>query len=142
MPRATGILSLIAGALPLIVLAVFVFTSGSFGQEVMTFIYFGVPGFLFALSLGFAAEAMGLYPIQMLASLVMPLLLIGVLVAVVGGICALKKKNWGLALVGAIGALICSPLVGIPAIILAAQAKSVFSSTRSRNISLPEGHSA
>jgi len=139
MPRATGILSLIASALPLIVLAVFFLSSGSFGPGVMTFIYFAVPLFLFALSVGFAAKAMGLYPIQMLASLVMPLLLIGMLVAVAGGTCALKKKYWGLTLAGAIGAFICSPLVGIPAIILAAQAKAAFSSNGSRNIDLTDG---
>lgn len=131
MPRATGILSLVAGALPLIGLAVFVFSSGMLGQGVMTFLYFGVPWFLFALSVGFAAEAMTLPSlVEILANLLMPLLLIGVLVAVVGGTCALKKKNWWLALAGAIGALICSPLIGIPAIIFVAQAKAGFSSTR------------
>jgi len=53
------------------------------------------------------------------------LALIGVL-AIVGGIYALKKKNWGLALAGAIAGNIVFTPCGIPAIIFVSLGKDEF----------------
>jgi hypothetical protein len=52
-------------------------------------------------------------------------MLIGVL-AIVGGIYALKKRIWGLALAGSIGAVIAFFPCGIPAIIFVAMGKPEF----------------
>ena len=53
-------------------------------------------------------------------------LLIGVL-AIVGGVFAIKKKKWGLALAGAIAGTVTFFPCGIPAIILVSMAKPEFS---------------
>ena len=52
--------------------------------------------------------------------------MLGVLAAIVGGFYTLRRKVWGLALVGSIGALLCSPYFGIPAIVLTALSKKEF----------------
>jgi len=60
-----------------------------------------------------------------------PLFMVGLLaimisiVAVAGGLCALKRRAWGLALAGSICSLFC--WLGIPAIILIALSKQEFS---------------
>ena len=50
---------------------------------------------------------------------------------VVGGIFALKKKRWGLALAGAIAGTVVFMPVGIPAIIYVTKAQPEFSSSES-----------
>jgi len=48
------------------------------------------------------------------------------ILAIVGGIRALRKKTWGLALAGSIGALFGSSPLGVAAIIFTALSKSEF----------------
>lgn len=52
--------------------------------------------------------------------------IIFVIVAVVGGIYALQRKNWGLSLAGSILAFLYCRLVGIPVIVLIALSKNEF----------------
>jgi hypothetical protein len=47
-------------------------------------------------------------------------------IAVVGGICALQRKNWGMAIVGAIAACVPLSLLGIVALILTALSRDQF----------------
>jgi hypothetical protein len=54
------------------------------------------------------------------------LLLVGVL-ALVGGIFALRRKLWGLALAGSIGAIFCFLPIGIVAVIFTSMSRSEFS---------------
>ena len=60
-----------------------------------------------------------------------PLFMVGLLaimigiVAIAGGLCALKRRAWGLALAGSICSVFC--WLGIPAIILIALSKQEFS---------------
>ncbi len=49
------------------------------------------------------------------------------IVAIVGGIFALRRRVWRLALAGAILAIISMPIFGIPAIIFVAKSKKEFS---------------
>ncbi|MFC1966121.1 hypothetical protein ACFLWI_04150 [Chloroflexota bacterium] len=49
---------------------------------------------------------------------------------VVGGVCALKKKRWGLALAGSIAGTVTFMPVGIPAIIYVTMAKQEFSAPK------------
>jgi len=48
------------------------------------------------------------------------------ILAIVSGIYALQRKNWGMALAGSIAALFCSAPLGIAAIILIALSKNEF----------------
>ena len=54
-----------------------------------------------------------------------PLILLGIL-AIAGGICALLRKRWGLALAGAIASLLVAPLLGLFAVIFTAVCKKEF----------------
>jgi membrane protease YdiL (CAAX protease family) len=54
-----------------------------------------------------------------------PLIIVGP-IAIVGGICALRRKNWGLALAGSICALPAGFLLGILAIIFVIMGKREF----------------
>jgi hypothetical protein len=54
----------------------------------------------------------------------LPAIMMGI-VAVAGGLCALKRRAWGLALAGSICSVFC--WLGIPAIILIALSKQEFS---------------
>ena len=53
------------------------------------------------------------------------LLVVGIL-PIIGGIYALQRKKWGLALAGSIVAIFCSSIMGILAIIFIAMAKDEF----------------
>jgi uncharacterized membrane protein HdeD (DUF308 family) len=48
------------------------------------------------------------------------------MLAIVGGICALQRRNWGMALVGAIAACVPLSLLGIVALILTALSRDQF----------------
>jgi hypothetical protein len=48
------------------------------------------------------------------------------IIAIIGGIYALKKKHWGMALAGAIAGTIACPACGIPSIILISWAQNEF----------------
>ena len=60
-----------------------------------------------------------------LGAIAIPLIIIGI-VAIVGGVYALKRRIWGLALAGSICSLICVWFLGIPAIIFTAMGKNEF----------------
>ena len=65
-----------------------------------------------------------------------PLIILGA-VAIVGGVYALKRKKWGLALAGASCALLCNTLVGILAVVFVIMGKEEFdqdSNTIAENI--------
>ena len=48
------------------------------------------------------------------------------ILAIVGGMCALQRKNWGMAIVGAIAACLPLSLLGIAALILTALSRDQF----------------
>jgi len=101
-PPTAGILSIVAGLLGLI------------GGLVV-----GVIGGTFA----GLAEIPGIGGV--LAAIAIPLIIIGI-VAIVGGIYAVKRRLWGLALAGTICSLICVWFLGIPAIIFVILGKNEF----------------
>ena len=59
------------------------------------------------------------------AAIAIPLIIIAI-IAIVGGVYALKRRIWGLALAGTICSLFCMWLLGIPAIIFVILGKSEF----------------
>jgi hypothetical protein len=99
-PTVAGILAIIAGALELII------------------------GVVFAIGVGFGAGIIGM---GWLSAIFAPLIVLGI-VAILGGIYALLRKIWGLALAGSICALI-GPwfILGILAIIFVSLGKREFS---------------
>jgi hypothetical protein len=98
-PTAAGILAIIAGALQLIF------------------------GTLCAAGVGFLGGIIG---IGWLSVICVPLILFGI-IAIAGGVCALARRIWGLALAGSILALV-GPwfIVGILAIIFVSLGKGEF----------------
>jgi hypothetical protein len=60
------------------------------------------------------------------ASVVAIIFIFGILLSIVGGILTARKKRWGLALAGSIGALICFPFLGITVLILIVVSKNLF----------------
>jgi hypothetical protein len=104
-PTTAGILSIIAGALGLI-------------------------GGIIVLVLGGTIAGVGLSAavprwIMIFGAIAIPIIILGI-VAIVGGIYALKRRIWGLALAGSICSLICVWFLGIPAIIFAIMGKDEF----------------
>jgi hypothetical protein len=59
------------------------------------------------------------------AAIAIPLIIIAI-IAIVGGIYALKRRIWGLALAGTICSLLCIWILGIPAIIFVILGKNEF----------------
>ena len=62
---------------------------------------------------------------HIIAAIAIPLIVIGI-VAIVGGVYALKRSLWGLALAGSICALVGTWLLGILAIVFVSMGKNEF----------------
>jgi hypothetical protein len=103
MPTTAGILDIIAGSCGLIASLVFVSLGG-----IMRFVP-NVPTYL--------------WPI--FTALSVPIATIGIL-AIIGGVYALRRKVWGLALAGSIAAFFPSWILGLTAIVLTALSKNEF----------------
>ena len=101
-PMVGGILSIIAGVIQLLLGIGFAVGIGLAGS-------LPIPGF----------------PTGALAAFAIPIIILGI-VALIGGIFALKRKKWGLALAGSICALFGPWILGIPAIIFVIMGKSEF----------------
>ncbi len=113
MPTTAGILSIVSGALGLIA-TTFLLTFGAiFGagiaREVLE-------------SLGFWQAGM---PLTIIGIIAIPIITINA-VAIIGGIYAIQRRAWGLALAGAICAIIPSQLLGILAVVFIAISKKEF----------------
>jgi hypothetical protein len=106
MPLTAGILDLVAGV-PALLIGIVVSIAGT-----------GVLGWLRWLSdvagVGVIMGAIGV------------LLIIFAIIAIVGGVFALMKRTWGLALAGSIFALFCAWIFGIPAIVFTVMGKGEF----------------
>ena len=112
MPTTAGILDIISGSFGALSAAVLL-VLGTAGSISLAFYDMRIPR---------------LEPAAILAlflTLAIPLIIVGIL-AIVGGIYALRRKNWGLALAGSIAAFFPSWLLGIAAIILTALSKDEF----------------
>jgi hypothetical protein len=101
-PTTAGILAIVAGA-----------------GQVISGIIFGVIG-------GIAGGLKGIPGMAWISGAVaIPMVILGI-VAIVGGIYALKRRIWGLALAGSICAAVGPWILGIPAIIFVALGKDEF----------------
>ena len=101
-PTVAGILSIIAGVIQLLLGITFTVGIGLAGS-------LAIPGF----------------PTGILAAFAIPIIILGI-VAIAGGIFAVKRAKWGLALAGSICALFGPWILGIPAIIFVIMGKGEF----------------
>jgi hypothetical protein len=112
MPKVAGILDIVAGSFGIILSCMMVLWLG--------FFYFIA---------GIDPAGFHNFPIRFMALFFIPwaifMLAAGIL-AIVGGIYALRKQKWGLALAGSIGAFFGSSHLGVAAIIFTALSKNQF----------------
>jgi len=116
MPKVAGILDIVAGAFAII---------GAFFTSIWSLL---IP--YFATLPGMDFREFGQFPVRFFAAIAIFvaifLVALGIL-AIVGGIFALRKKKWGLALAGSIAALLTGGwLLGIPAIVFTIMGKKLF----------------
>jgi hypothetical protein len=110
MPTTAGILDIVAGSFVLlggIIMLVF----GTVGSSIMPY---------------FAPQVPPTMAVVIFSSIAVPVILIGIL-AIIGGVYALKRRIWGLALAGSIAAFFTpSWVLGVAAIVFTALSKNEF----------------
>jgi len=107
-PTVAGILAIISGVLGLLL-------------AVSYFIGYGVVSGALGIPTGYIPE----FVPGIVLGMAIPTAVIAIL-ALVGGIFAVQRKQWGWALAGSIAAILAFLPLGIPAVILAAQSKNEF----------------
>jgi hypothetical protein len=112
MPKVAGILDIVAGAFGLFIILIW----GLWFAAFFIFIPSGRPDF-------------DGFPMSLMAIIFIPMgifMLAAGILAIVGGIYALRRKTWGLALAGSIAAFFGSSPLGVAAIIFTALSKNEF----------------
>jgi hypothetical protein len=112
MPKVAGILDIVAGAFGLFIILIWALWFAAFSffmrSDTAEFHHF---------------------PMSLMAIIFIPMaifMLAAGILAIVGGVYALRRKKWGLALAGSIGALFGSSPLGVAAIIFTALSKNEF----------------
>lgn len=113
MPTAAGALSITSGALGIIGIAFLIAFSATFGREIARDAL---------TSIGFMQTVM---PLQIIGFFSIPLFLVSI-VAIIGGIYAIQRRIWGMALAGAICATIPMQILGVLSIVFIALSKKEF----------------
>ena len=113
MPLTAGILSIFSGIVGIIATAFVITVSVAFGAEIAE-----------EVMSSFGVWDIGI-PLTVIWLVAIPLLVISLL-TIIGGSFAINKKNWVLALTGAIFAVIPTQVIGIIAIILIVISKKEF----------------
>ena len=115
-PTTAGILSIIGGSAGICLGVGIILLGGLMGLASVLGTYLGEPALLeFMLGLGRVAEVAGGVMIALGA------------IGIAGGVCALKRRCWGMALAGPICALPVSGVLGILSIIFVSIGKEEFS---------------
>lgn len=125
-PRVAGILCLVSVFFPWLLALIARTMSGNISQTSNIFLWIFIPiipviGHTVPFSVFGNAP-----PIPLIGIISILAFIVSLPLAIIGGIMAIRRKLWGLALAGSIGAFICSPLLGIAAIILVAQSRRGF----------------
>jgi len=115
IPAVAGILMLTAGAFNIIWLAA-AFTRIIDFKEILRVIWIISPLPYFGVAAGFGGSTAA-------SNTLAAIFVLGILASILGSIFALKRRMWGLALSGSIGALLCFPILGIAAIIMTVMSK-------------------
>ncbi len=111
MPTAGGILSVVAGAINMVGSVFFLIFSSTFGAAIMRELF---PAGWGALGLPLVFGAVALF-----------FILLDIL-AITGGINAIQRRNWAVALAGAVAALLVSQLLGILSLVFISLSKKEF----------------
>jgi hypothetical protein len=109
MPTAVGIMNLICGGFAILASSILA-VIGTISGIILNYVKLDFPPAIVA----------GLFSILAIA-----LAIVGIL-AIIGGIYALKRKNWGMVLTGSIAMILPCRLFSIAAIVLAVLAKGEF----------------
>jgi hypothetical protein len=117
-PMVAGLLMLIAGTFNILWL-VSVFARILDAKELLHTTWVITPFPWVILDVGFGGN-------NAAASLLAIAFLVGIILSIIGGIFALRRRAWRIALAGSIGILICVPILGIAAIMLTAISKRSF----------------
>jgi hypothetical protein len=129
MPTTAGILDIIAGSWGLILALLFALLAGILA--IIAGRWNLILALLFALLGGVMRFVPDIPPdippylFPIFTALSLPFAIVGIL-AIVGGIYALQRKIWGLALAGSIAAFFPSWILGLPAIVFTALSKKEF----------------
>jgi len=124
MTKAAGVLTIISGVTHLCG-AIFILIFGWLGDGIFNILWYGLAGTVFWQ--GFFALDPFTYPLpqELQGTAAIPVMILSIL-AIVGGICTLKRRAWRVALTGSICAAPVTWFLGIPAIILTALSKKEF----------------
>jgi hypothetical protein len=104
-PTTAGVLGILAGAIAVIMGLVVAVAGGILGTVLGVFVPF------------IGGAVAGIFAIPVILGIV----------AIIGGVYAVKRRSWGFALAGSICALFCVFFLGIPAIIFVILGKPEFS---------------
>lgn len=110
MPKTAGILNIVAGALSLIALFLL-------GMGIMFFSIAETPNTPMPIG---PSEIMIIFWVIAVPKIILSIL------AIIGGIYALKKRVWGLALAGSIAAILSAFILGVASIIFTIMGKDQF----------------
>ena len=113
MPTVGGILSIISGALGFITIAFFLTFGSVFGTAIARDILS---------SLGYWQTGI---PLTIIGIIAVVLLCVNI-VAIIGGIYALQRRGWGMALAGAICSVFPSQILGVLAVVFIAISRKEF----------------
>ncbi len=113
MPTAAGALSVVSGAFGIIGIAFLITFSATFGEEAARDAL---------TSIGFLQTVI---PVRIIGFLSIPLFITSI-IAIIGGIYAIYRKSWGLALAGAICAIVATQILGIISVVFIALSKKEF----------------
>ena len=113
MPVAAGILSIVSGVFGIIGIAFLIAFGATFGKEIAREAL---------TSIGFMQTVM---PLRIIGFISVPMFLINT-VSIIGGIYAVQRKAWGLALAGAVCAIIPMQILGILSVVFIALSKKEF----------------
>ncbi|MFC1875310.1 hypothetical protein ACFLY3_04105 [Chloroflexota bacterium] len=113
MPTAGGILSIISGALGFITIALLLTFVSIFGTSIAREVLS---------SLGYWQTGL---PLTIIGIIAIPLLCVNI-VAIIGGIYAIQRRGWGVALAGAICSVFPSQVLGILAVVFIAISRKEF----------------
>ena len=110
IPAASAILMLTASAFNIIWLAA-VFSRAIDPKEVLRYMWAISPLPYFGIAAGFGGNTAE-------SNVLVTMFVLGILVSILGSIFALRRRMWGLALSGSIGALLCFPILGVASVTL------------------------
>ncbi len=116
MTKAAGVLNIIPGVSHLLG-AIFILIFGWLGDGILNILWYGLVGTLFWQGIWALDPLVYPLPPELQGTAAIPVMILSIL-AIVGGICALKRKAWRVALTGSICAALVTWFLGIPAIIL------------------------